>query len=168
MRVDPNGTSISRAADALRGKMQEAAQAYRAKNWGAWRLAQRGEEDLRRHLVQAFAEAHGWRPAKTGFDFPTLARGGCRTNWEVRFQNLVDSEVILPRVTRETLDHPYYFKRDRQAAAIAAHLYNFPECKEECEFVAREFGVRFEVPEFPSWHYPGGTKLVLYIGPAGQ
>ena len=168
MRVDPNGTSLSRTAEVLGEKMQEAAQAYRAKNWGTWRRAQREEEDMRLHLVQTFAAARGWKPAKTGFDFPTLARGGCRTNWEVRFQNLVDSEVILPRVTREILDHPYYFKRDRQAAAIAAHLYNFPECKEECEFVAREFGVRFEVPEFPSWHYPGGTKLVLYIGPAGQ
>jgi hypothetical protein len=141
--------------------MHEAAQAYRAKDYGAWRHAQHEEEDLRLHLAQTFSEARRWRPAKAGFDLPTLARGGTSTDWMTALQN---SPVM---VTRAVLDHPYYFKRNRKAAAIAAHLYNYPDCKEQCISVARAFDVTFEAPDFPSWWFPGGTTLVLYIGPAG-
>jgi hypothetical protein len=67
----------------------------------------------------------------------------------------------------DNLDHPFFYRRNRKAAAIAAHLYNFPANRAACEKLALSFGLTFEVPDFPSWHYPNGTKLVVYIGPAG-
>ena len=104
MQIGPGGTLNSHLAAALRQKMHEAAHAYRAKDYGVWRLARREEEELRLRLTQMFAEVRGWKPAKAEFDFLTLGNGGTRTTgyWLTRLQN---SPMI---VTRAVLGHPYY------------------------------------------------------------
>lgn len=33
-------------------------------------------------------------------------------------------------------DHPYFYRRNRKAAAIAAHLYDMPKCRDECQALA--------------------------------
>jgi hypothetical protein len=49
---------------------------------------------------------------------------------------------------------------------IAAHLYSDPDVNHLREF-ARENRVLLWLPDFPSWHYPGYTTLVAYLGPVG-
>lgn len=70
----------------------------------------------------------------------------------------------------ELLDHAYCVKRGRYAAAIAAHLYEgeFAAHRARCEALAARYGLTLEVPDYPSWYYPGATRFVLYIGPAGH
>jgi hypothetical protein len=45
-------------------------------------------------------------------------------------------------------DHPYYYRRGRKAAAIAAHLYGMP-VRSQCKVIANQFGLMFEEPDFP-------------------
>ena len=65
----------------------------------------------------------------------------------------------------DQFDHPYYYRRGRHAAAIAAHLYGWPHVRERCEATARQHGLVLEVPDFPSWWFPGQTTLVVYRCP---
>jgi len=64
-----------------------------------------------------------------------------------------------------------HYRCGGQAAAIAAHLYDFPRYHDDCVALAQQYGLTFELPDYPSWWNPGrpgGTVLVLYTGPAGR
>jgi hypothetical protein len=49
---------------------------------------------------------------------------------------------------------------------MVCHLYNLDELREECRKAAARLHVTVEFPvDFPSWHYPGHTSLVVYVLP---
>jgi hypothetical protein len=122
---------------------------------------ERRERELERiyacRLALDFADSREWILARTDFGLATLARGGC---WGAE----------SPALVHDTFDHPYYFRRNRRAAAIAAHLYEgaFQANRARCEALAGRLGLTLELPDYPSWYYPGATTLVVYVGPAGR
>jgi hypothetical protein len=121
------------------------------------------QKAMERRLAIDFGAARGWTLSPSSFGFTTLALGkqhaGGRRSDEGNgwFSGEISS----------CFDHPYWYRCSRKAAAIAAHLYGMPGCLKQCETVAARFGLTFEVPDFPSWWNPGGTTLVLYVGPVG-
>ena len=73
---------------------------------------------------------------------------------------------------RELVDHPFYYRKDRMASTVAAHLYGtFDAAKrQDIAAFAELKGLRTTWSEdFPSWWLPGRTTLVVYTpltGPA--
>jgi hypothetical protein len=121
-------------------------------------------EDAAQHrLAVDFGASRGWTLTTKDFGLRTLAEGkqhdfGHRYTMFRRDLNPSAGEF------HDQFDHPYHYRRQRKAAAIAAHLYNYPANKAECEKLAAHYGLDFEVPDFASWWNPGGTTLVVYIG----
>ena len=65
----------------------------------------------------------------------------------------------------ELVDHPFYYRKDRMASAVAAHPYGtFDAAKrQDIAAFAELKGLRTTWPEdFPSWCLPGRTTLVVY------
>lgn len=130
--------------------------------WRA-RADARHERDQQRiascRLALDFVEPRGWTISERRFGVQCLARGGVH-----------DGKDMSALLRHEILDHAYCFKRDRYAAAIAAHLYEgaFAEHRARCEALAARYGLALEIPDYPSWYYPGATRFVLYIGPVGR
>jgi hypothetical protein len=167
--LDPN-------AIAERIKQHAAAALKAQKEWGVSRDARQLEASRREsameraaqlRLATDFGAARGWRLSDAAFGLRTLGEGkqhagGMRCSMFSRHSNPGAGEF------HDNFDHPYYHRRNRKAAAIAAHLYNYPANRAACEKIADHYGLQFEVPDFPSWCYPNGTKLVVYIGPEGR
>jgi hypothetical protein len=148
------------------------------RGWEASRLA-RDLADARREfaleraaqvrLAIDFGASRGWRWSQIVFGLRTLAEGKQHASGQL----YCSSRDKYPSANdfHAQFDHPYYYRRERKAAAIAAHLYNPPfyeKIKAECEAVAKRFRLTFEVPDFPNWWNPspslGGTILVISTG----
>jgi hypothetical protein len=108
-------------------------------------------EAIQHHLAAEFGQRNGWKPG-IGFSPSMLAR-----------------RAIFPRrneswtTTSDTIDHPYFYRADRRAAAIAAHLYHGTARRQGIVAWAEHHNLTATFPtDFPSWWYPGATTLVVY------
>ncbi|MFC6499617.1 hypothetical protein ACFP8Z_19020 [Gemmobacter lanyuensis] len=112
------------------------------------------QQDLhatRQRLAALFGERHGWHLSKSAFSPSVLARHrvfngrGYHVNpWP-----------------RELVDHGYFYRKDRMAAAVASHLYGtFDAAKrKDTEATAAIYGLRVSWPEdFPSWYLPAEPR----------
>jgi hypothetical protein len=120
---------------------------------------------MERRMAIDFGAARGWTLSRTTFGLRTLAEGKQHDGGQ---RYMIDGHNRNPEIGmfHTCFDHPYFYRRHRKAAAVAAHLYGMPNCRRECETLAATFGLLFEVPDFPSWWNPGATTLVVYVGPA--
>lgn len=115
------------------------------------------QQDLRatrERLAVIFGERDGWRLSRSQFSPSVLARRGLFNGRGYH----VDSWP------RELVDHGYFYRKDRMAAAVAAHLYGtFDAAKrQDTEATAALYGLRVSWPEdFPSWYLPGRTTLIV-------
>jgi hypothetical protein len=132
------------------------------KQWIKQHLMGLRHAELQRTLARRFGAERGWTLSSSAFSLRTLSRGKRHGG-----RYILNGDGFFEGSIADCFDHPYWFRHDGAAAAIAAHLYGFPHNKADCEAVAAEYGLRFETPDFPSWWYPGGTTLVVYVGPAG-
>lgn len=123
------------------------------------------QQDLRtlqQRLAVLFGATRGWTLSRSDFTAAVLARRGlfdgrgtCADPWP-----------------RELIDHPFYYRKDRMASAVAAHLYGTFDAtkRQNIAALAELKGLRATWPEdFPSWWLPGRTTLVVYTpmtGPA--
>ena len=101
-----------------------------------------------------FGERHGWHLSKSDFSPSVLARRGLFNG----------RGYHVDPWPRELVDHGYFYRRDRKAAAVAAHLYGtFDAAKrQDTEATASLYGLRVTWPEdFPSWYLPGRTTLIV-------
>ncbi len=108
----------------------------------------------RQRLAVIFGERHGWRLSKSDFSPSVLARRGLFNG----------RGYHVDPWPRELVDHGYFYRKDRKAAAVAAHLYgNFDAAKrQDTEATAALYGLRVTWPEdFPSWYLPGRTRLIV-------
>lgn len=106
-----------------------------------------------------FGASRGWSLSQKQFDLIALAEGK-------QHQGARPLDMSLSML-HQCFDHPYFYRRNRKAAAIVAHLYGWPKVRPECEKAAAMYGLTLNVPDLPSWWYDG-TTIVAYIGPAGQ
>jgi hypothetical protein len=111
----------------------------------------------KRRLAIEFGEKYGWRLSEKRFGLLALKRRS------VFSMIRDDADVSDDHLPHELFDHPYFYRVDRKAVAIAAHPYGFN--KNACDDFAKRHGLKLEVPDFPSWWYPNATTLVVYIGP---
>ncbi len=123
------------------GRVPRGSPAYRA----AAEAVRRGKNELARR----FAAIRGWRIGRH-FDLRCLARRGRL------------ARAAFPVAHHHEFDHPYFFRdASGRAAAIASHLYGYDAS--ECLELAERFGLTVSVVrDFPSWHFPGRTTLVLW------
>ncbi|NCO88160.1 MAG: hypothetical protein GW886_16185 [Rhodobacterales bacterium] len=123
------------------------------------------QQDLRalqQRLAVLFGATRGWTLSRSDFTPAVLARRG-----------LFDGRgYYADPWPRDLVDHPFYYRKDRMASAVAAHLYGtFDAAKrQDIAALAELKGLRATWPEdFPSWWLPGRTTLVVYTpmtGPA--
>ncbi len=142
-------------ATEIRRLMDEAATLSRAN--GPSKAVGARVSEMQKAAAQRFGQRYGWRRSRTEFSLVCLAKGamhdgasGYRTRTGCGDHH-------------DEFDHPYFYRCDRRAAAIAAHLYNWPANDAACRRIAAEYSLNFEVvTDFPSWWNPGGTTLVLW------
>jgi hypothetical protein len=133
----------------------------------AVRRSERRLEALQHSAAWTFGEARGWRLSRSTFGFVTLARSRRHGGWR-RYDHQADNgNGYFDGESAHACDHPQWYRRDRKAAAIVAHLYGWPDCRPACEALAARYGLELLVPDLPSWWVPHRTQLIAYIGPAG-
>ena len=124
-----------------------------AKGYPQINALQQDLQATRQRLAVLFGERHGWHLSKSAFSPSVLARRG-----------LFNGRGYHDPWPRELVDHGYFYRRDRKAAAVAAHLYGtFDAAKrQDTEATAALYGLRVTWPEdFPSWYLPGRTTLIV-------
>jgi len=110
---------------------------------------------LQQRLAVLFGANRGWTLSRSDFTLAVLAWRGlfdCR-------------DYYAEPWPREPVDHPFYYRKDRMASGVAAHLYGtFDAAKrQDIAAFAELKGLRTTWPEdFPSWWLPGRTTLVVY------
>ena len=108
----------------------------------------------RQRLAMLFGERHGWRLSKSDFSPSVLARRGLFNG----------RGYHVDPWPRELVDHGYFYRKDRKAAAVAGHLYGIFDAakRQDTEATAALYGLRVTWPEdFPSWYLPGRTRLIV-------
>jgi hypothetical protein len=104
-------------------------------------------------LAIEFGRRNGWQLSDKWFSLCTLTRNG-----------LFDGSPC-PQYPSEQdyIDHPYFYRKDRRARALAVHLYNATGRHDAIAAWAASNGMRASLPtDFPSWWYPRWTTLVVY------
>jgi hypothetical protein len=102
---------------------------------------------LTRQAAVEFGRMRGWVLARHPFTLAELAGQADR------------------HVPRSVCDHPFYYRDQRgRPAAIAVHLYEWPDIGPDVEAVCDELGLRYEAPSdlVASWWYPGEAQVVIY------
>ena len=122
---------------------------------------QQGLRALQQRLAVLFGAGHGWTLSRSDFSPTVLARRGL---FDGR-GNFVDPWP------RELVDHPFFYRKNRMASAVAAHLYGtFDAAKrQDIAALAETKGLQTAWPDdFPSWWLPGRTTLVVYTPMTGS
>ena len=131
-----------------------------AKDYPRINALQQDLQATRQRLSVLFGERRGWHQSKSAFSPSVLARRGLFNG----------RGYHVDPWPRELVDHGYFYRKDRMAAAVAAHLYgNFDAAKrQDTEATAALYGLRVTWPEdFPSWYLPGRTTLMVCTPLAG-
>lgn len=131
-----------------------------AKRYPRIHALQQDLQATRQRLAVLFGERHGWHLSKSAFSPSVLARRGLFNG----------RGYHVDPWPRELVDHGYFYRKDRMAAAVAAHLYgDFDAAKrQDTEATAALYGLRVTWPEdFPSWYLPGRTTLMVCTPLAG-
>jgi hypothetical protein len=111
----------------------------------------------KRRLATEFGAQRGWTLASKPFGRLALIRRAVHSSARNRYEEISDD---LPH---EFFDHPYFYRADRRAVAIAAHLYAFgPDRTERLKKFCEANGLNWETPDFPSWWYPRQSTLVVF------
>jgi hypothetical protein len=119
------------------------------------RLDRRHRQDkiarLQREAAEAFGRKHGWKIASRCFTLQQLAgRRKDRRSWR-------------PGKFSITAHATFYRDVQGRPAAIAAHLYEWPESGPEIEVACEALGLHYEAPaDSTSWYFPGVTQLIIY------
>ena len=125
-----------------------------AKGYPRINALQQDLQATRQRLAVLFGERHGWHLTRSGFSPSVLARRGLFNG----------RGYHVDPWPHELVDHGYFYRKDRKAAAVAAHLYgDFDAAKrQDTEATAALYGLRVAWPEdFPSWYLPGRTTLIV-------
>jgi hypothetical protein len=153
-------TDILRRAAEITGDPNDLAQQLRVllmpppdetRNAEAQRLFE--QKAIQHHLAVAFGHRHGWTLSHSEFTLRCLARRAHHDPYGL-FQGNADA-----------LDHPYFYRAQRRAAAIAVHLYRGAgdTAEDQVTAWAASHGLAASFPtDFPSWWFPGWTRLVVY------
>lgn len=125
-----------------------------AKGYPRINALQQDLQATRQRLAVLFGERHGWHLTRSGFSPSVLSRRGLFNGRGYHVDPWPHALV----------DHGYFYRKDRKAAAVAAHLYgDFDAAKrQDTEATAALYGLRVTWPEdFPSWYLPGRTTLIV-------
>ena len=131
-----------------------------AKRYPRIHALQQDLQATRQRLAVLFGERHGWHLSRSDFSPSVLARRGLFNG----------RGYHVDPWPHELVDHGYFYRKDRKAAAVAAHLYgDFDAAKrQDTEATAALHGLRATWPEdFPSWYLPGRTTLIVCTPLAG-
>ncbi|WP_295049572.1 hypothetical protein [uncultured Paracoccus sp.] len=131
-----------------------------AKGYPRINALQQDLQATRQRLAVLFGERHGWHLSRSDFSPSVLARRGLFNGRGYHVDPWPHALV----------DHGYFYRKDRKAAAVAAHLYgDFDAAKrQDTEATAALYGLRVTWPEdFPSWYLPGRTTLIVCTPLAG-
>ena len=112
------------------------------------------EEAIQTQAAKIFGERYGWKLTDKRFDLETLSRRG----------KIIRRPCFMLQHVDGCFDHDHHYTVDGYAAAVASHVYNDrSRHKESRDQIAVEYGLRWElISDFPSWHYVGSTKLILW------
>jgi hypothetical protein len=153
---DTGGKSPAELVEIILSEMNEATDARKVNKAGRVQSARDRQRAAQRRLALDFGAARGWRLSDSDFGIDALSRGGVSggSDW-------------CREPPRPFFDHSWFYRVGRRTAAIATHPYHVNEV--ECRAFAASRGLTVEFPaDYPSWYYPGHSKLAVYIGPVGR
>lgn len=105
-------------------------------------------------LAMIYGERHGWRLSASRFA-PAVLAG---RDVSARAGDPADGW------SRAAADHPFFYRAERRAAAVVAHLYRAADQDRAGVgnwAAAHRLRVAFPT-DFPSWWVPGATTLCVY------
>jgi hypothetical protein len=126
--------TVAALADEL-AKLCEASEGYAPKQW--WRM-----ERIQNQLAAEFGRRRGWKRSRLS---PSSA-----------YRDLFGGPALMHQI-----DNPYLYRMPNGHYAIASHVYNYDR-DEDRALAARHNLIVEHVTDFPSWWYPGHTKLVVW------
>ena len=111
---------------------------------------------LGEQLAKQFGTLHGWKLTRRPFSLDQLAENRKARNWR--------GGEFFQGGTH--LDHPFWYRLNGFPIAVAVHNYNAPDHRGDLDEECKRRGLVWEeVSDFPSWHNPGDTKLILITRP---
>ncbi len=117
-------------------------------------VATRAVNKANRELAVEFGRRQGWKLTTAGFALSKLSRRPARELGQWSSPGLYDSYCM---------DHPFYYRDENGPVAVAAHLYAGERKEADVIAFAERLGCAVSLDEdFPSWWYPGQTRLVVY------
>ncbi|WVT73756.1 hypothetical protein QM996_01175 [Sinorhizobium chiapasense] len=122
-----------------------------------WRAMNPRERDAIRAAIE-YGRSKGWKLAGNGdFFTPEMLATGRK-----RFRDVLEQSIE----GHTALDHLYFYRDTYfRPAAIVSHLYDWgqPYVQEQVKKWAQENGLNWKVEtDFPSWHNPGRTTMIVY------
>jgi hypothetical protein len=120
------------------------------------------QNELAMMLAVEFGRRHGWQVSGRPFTIRQLRTQSYKTGDDDEDDSFGHDAIF---------DHPYYYRESRGRylpAALAVHVYDIRYHRKEIAAFAANHGLKARVvpeKEFPSWWYPGRTRLVLYLPP---
>ena len=108
-------------------------------------------EKIQNQLAAEFGRRRGWKQCEPG-------------DFESAYRDFVGSEFGAQDLGHWYFDHSYLYRMPDGRYAIASHIYDCgKERIAEHRAFAEKHDLTVEYPtDFPSWWYPGHTKLVLW------
>ena len=116
-----------------------------------------GKFELKIALAREFGRRNGWKLSDRCFVWGQLARGSNQKTRQEERGGLL--------LAHEAADHRYFYRKDGRPAALAAHLYGWPTNRmigSVAEVCAKHNLTARVATDFPSWHYPDVTTLIVY------
>jgi hypothetical protein len=126
--------TVAALADEL-AKLCEASEGYASKQWSRM-------EKVQAQLAAEFGRRRGWKRSRSS---PSTV-----------YRDLFAGPALM-----HLIDNPYVYRMPNGHYAIASHVHNYNRDKDRA-LAARHNLVVEHVTDFPSWWYPGETKLVVW------
>jgi hypothetical protein len=116
-------------------KLCDAPKGYAPKQWSRM-------EKIQAQLAAEFGRRRGWKRSRSS---PSSV-----------YRDLFGAPELM-----RLIDNPYFYCMPNRRYAIASHVYNYD--RDEDRALAAKHNLTVEhITDFPSWWYPGETKLVVW------
>lgn len=140
-------TSVEKLVQHLVDLMEEQHAFYKKNHWRRPSTFYYEIKEIRKELAIRFGKINNWKLTEKGFKMDEIAR----------MEHIPNSIKFF---TGDYVDHCYwYINHENRPAAVVAHLYTVPK---DINQHALKNGLQVTFPNFPSWHVPNRSTLVLY------
>lgn len=131
------------------------------RQWSEYREAKAEASQARARLERELARRRGWRLTHASFGMRALRRGMLWSLTGDHWYRNVDRD--LGPAPMRVVDHATYYRwPGGKAAAVVSQPYASSGEREDIIAWASANGLRAEILDYPSWHFPGQCLVVVF------